>query len=473
MPTALFAARRIAALAPVLAVSLGTLSMSSCAYFRPPLALEKRPVAASARASDAPPAPSSPEAREPMAASAALLPPNEPEPSVDVEQPQLDASARRDHLARITAQLADARALDELDGDRSDGDSADEGDEETGEFDDIEEPGGATCEAPSCGEGGEGMPGARPGVRYTTDIDDETLARLWKESPERLGSISIGLPSLGRLVNARPFPTSDYWRVTTPLSTYATQETIAYLTAAIAEVVQQFPDGHPLRVNHISAPNGGYLRPHQSHQSGRDVDLSFYYGAGGPDRGAWAAKHNLDMARNWALVRALITETDVQVILVDKSIIRRLYDHALAIGEDKAWLDSVFHVGANSLLRHARRHRDHFHVRFYNPRAQELGRRILPMMPKDPRENLRYHRVKKGDTLGKIAFAYGSTVKAIQQANNLKSTMIRLDQRLAVPMRGPCVNCPMPPEVIVPPRRLPPPKPAPLMASLDSMKAEL
>ena len=99
-------------------------------------------------------------------------------------------------------------------------------------------------------------------------------------------------------------------------------------------------------------------------------------------------------------------------------------------------------------------------MRFYNPRAQELGRRVLPLMPKDPRQNIRYHRVRKGDTIGKIAYRFGSTIKAIQRANRLKGTMIRLGQTLAVPLSGPCVNCPMPPEVIVPPYAFSLPMPA-------------
>lgn len=388
-------------------------------------------------------------------------------PAASEEAPALPAApsqraARRAHLARMTAQIM-SEIPEEPDGEFSEL-SVEGADEEVGEFDDIEEPGAPFCDAKTCPDPQQG---AQPGMRYTADIDDETLARLWKASPEALGSLSIGLPSLGRLVNARPFPAGEHWTVVVPQSTWATEETISYLTAAIAEVVRQYPEGRPIRVNHISAPNGGYLRPHQSHQAGRDVDLAFYYGNRGPDRGPWAVKHNFDLDRNWALVRALITETDVQVILVDRSIIKRLYDHALAKGEDKAWLDSVFYAGKDSLLRHAKRHRDHFHVRFYNPRAQELGRRVLPMMPKDPRQNLRYHRVKKGDTLGRIAFAYGSTVKAIQRANRLKGTMIRIGQSLAVPLRGPCINCPMPPEVIVPPRRLPPPTTSPLMANAD------
>lgn len=445
----------LARIVPALAVA-SLLGAAGCAHVDAPLAKEE-PAPARTQAAGAvePPGAEALARHGPPSAAADGSVTQEAAPAVAV-------TSRRAHLARMTAQIL-SDMPDVTEGEASDL-PIEGADEEVGEFDDIEEPTSPTCEIDGCPDPEQR---ARPGMRYTADIDDETLARLWKEAPEELGSLSIGLPSVGRLVNARPFPAGEHWSVVVPQFTWATEETIGYLTSAIAEVVRQYPQGRPIRVNHISAPNGGYLRPHQSHQSGRDVDLAFYYGGNGPDRGPWAVKHNFDLDRNWALVRALITETDVQVILVDKSIIKRLYEHALAKGEDKAWLDSVFHAGKDSLLRHARRHRDHYHVRFYNPRAQELGRRVLPMMPKDPRQNLRYHRVRKGDTLGKIAFAYGSTVKAIQKANRLRGTMIRIGQSLAVPLRGPCVNCPMPPEVIVPPRRLPPPTKSPLMANLE------
>ncbi len=394
---------------------------------------------------------------------------NSSESGESASQPSSRAASRRAHLARMTARMA-AEIPDEPDDDAhnlGDGHAEDEDDV----LDDLD----ASEAHASCQQtvGPDGiLTAVRPGVRYTADITDEELARLWKESPEELGSISIGIPSVGRIVNASPFPKNDAaWTIVAPGRTYGTEETIAYVTTAIAEVIRQYPEGTPLRINDIGMPNGGYLQPHQSHQAGRDVDLGFYYGDNGPDRGPWAVQHNFDLDRNWALIRAFITETDVQVILTDSSIIKRLYDHAVKKGEDKAWLESVFHAGTRSLLRHARGHRDHFHVRFYNPRAQELGRRILPMVPKDPRQNLRYHRVVQGDTLGKLAFTFGSTIKAIQEANNLKGTMIRIGQTLAIPLRGPCVNCPMPPEVIVPPRRLPPQPPAPLLASIPELPA--
>jgi len=297
------------------------------------------------------------------------------------------------------------------------------------------------------------------GARYTADITDAELERLWKESPEALGSLSIGFTDAGRQINSVQLPEGPNWLRVDPHNAWATEETVRYITTAIDKVAAEFEGMPPLRVNHLSRKDGGWLRPHQSHQSGRDVDFAFYYLPGGPDRGAWAVRERLDLPRNWAFIRALITETDLQFVLVDRRIIKRLYDYALTIGEDKAWLDSVFYNGRNSLVMHARRHRDHFHVRFYNPRAQELGRRVQPLMPKGKSDyNVVVHRVRRGECLGGIAHKYSTTVSAIRKANGIRGNMIRAGRTLHVPLRGPCLNCPVPPEVIVPPRRLPPEK---------------
>ena len=46
------------------------------------------------------------------------------------------------------------------------------------------------------------------------------------------------------------------------------------------------------------------------------------------------------------------------------------------------------------------------------------------------------HRVVRGDTLGAIATRYGTSVRAIQNANGLgRRTMIRIGQRLRIPTR--------------------------------------
>jgi N-acetylmuramoyl-L-alanine amidase len=43
------------------------------------------------------------------------------------------------------------------------------------------------------------------------------------------------------------------------------------------------------------------------------------------------------------------------------------------------------------------------------------------------------HRVRAGDTLSKIATAYGVSVRAIMDANRLASTVIQIGQTLRIP----------------------------------------
>lgn len=307
----------------------------------------------------------------------------------------------------------------------------------------------------------EAIPGANvpldDTIRYTTDITDQDLDKRFCGDLASLGSISVGFAESGRMIGAVKMSQDPAWTLVVPEYAWGTQETVDYLSAAARLVKAQFPDSVPLRVNHIGKKDGGYVRPHRSHQSGRDVDLGFFYkndvGPGGLPR---AREKLIDPARNWALIRAIVTQTDVQVILADRRIQNVLYEHALAQGEDKEWLDSLFHAGTASLVQHARRHRDHFHVRFFSPRSQELGRRVQPLLAKRPDENKVSHRVRSGDTLGNIARKYGSSVRMIQRANGMRSTFLKLGRSLTVPMRGPCTQCPLPPPFVVPARRLPP-----------------
>ncbi|MCY1015651.1 penicillin-insensitive murein endopeptidase [Pyxidicoccus sp. MSG2] len=308
------------------------------------------------------------------------------------------------------------------------------------------------------------------GPLYSADISDEDLAKKWKDEISALGSMAVGFVHSGRLVNSKRFPQGPEWIVVSPEVAYATEETVNYLTEAIREVRAKFPEAPPLRVNGISNKEGGYLRPHKSHQNGRDVDVGFYYPTVDPIREREREKY-INVPLNWAFLRALITKTDVQMVLVDKRVRQVIYNYAVSIGEDKAWLDSLFNDGPNGVVRHARRHRDHFHVRFHNPRAQELGRRVQPLLALQPEYNVTTHRIRNGDTLGGIALKYGSTVSMIKKANRMRSNFLRAGQRLSVPLRGPCTHCPVPPPFLLPPRRLPPEAPAPALVAAKAQAA--
>jgi LysM repeat protein len=295
--------------------------------------------------------------------------------------------------------------------------------------------------------------------RYTRELSDAELERRWRQAPATLGAISLGLVSEGRLVNGVPFPRDDAppgreaWVSLTPDHGFGTEETIAQVVVAARRVKSQFPDALPLRVNALSARDGGYVRPHKTHQNGRDVDLGFYYDTPTPAR-TRAKEKIMNVAQNWALLEALVLEGDVQVILLDKRVQRVLREHAERIGADRAWLDRLF-VGPSALVQHARGHRDHFHVRYWNGRAQELGRRVAPLLALRPEENVAFVRVRRGDTLGHLARQHSSTVAAIKKQNRLRSNFLRVGQVLRVQRRGPCTACPVPPPVIVPPRCLP------------------
>jgi murein endopeptidase len=307
-------------------------------------------------------------------------------------------------------------------------------------------------EGPEEAEAATALP-ASPDVVYTRDLSDADLAKEFKDDLPALGSISVGFADRGRMINAVHMPADPAWRCERPDLAYGTQETVDALALVLRAVHRRFPDSAPARISHMGRKDGGFLRPHRSHQSGRDADIGlFYRNDGFPGRVAHRERF-VDPARNWALLRELITQTDVQMILVDRGIQKVLRDYAISQGEDPAWLSRVF----SQVVKHARNHKDHFHVRFFAPRSQELGRRVQPLLAMRPDQNLAVHVVRRGNTLGAIAARYKTTVPAIRRANHFgKRTMLSLGQRLVIPLRGACTHCPLPPPVAVPPRCLPP-----------------
>jgi penicillin-insensitive murein endopeptidase len=292
------------------------------------------------------------------------------------------------------------------------------------------------------------------------DAPDEELARLAMWDLASLGPLSIGAAGGGRLLNPVELERDSRWEIAPNSASWGTTETMEAIRTVVGAVHDVFPDTPAIFVGDISNPDGGRLKRHQTHQSGTDVDFGFYYL---PDKGGWytpGTVRNLDLARNWALVRAMVTCTDVERILLDTRIQRLLYRHALSIGEDKEWLDRVFQVArgwSGATVRHVVGHRTHYHVRFHNPVAQELGRRVHPFLVQlnviPPPVFTLPHVVRPGQTLGHLARRYGVSVRAIMQANGLRSTSLRAGRTYRIPMRS---VSPSMARIVVPPRQLPP-----------------
>jgi murein endopeptidase len=279
--------------------------------------------------------------------------------------------------------------------------------------------------------------------------------------PERLGPMSVGAPNGGALFNAVQLPEDPRWQRVDAAHAWGTQETVDAITRAVAKVHEEFPDSPPLPIGHLSGRHGGHLNPHRSHQSGTDVDLGFFYR---PEAHRWyvrGTRQSLDLPRTWALVRALVTETDVRFILLDHSIQALLLEHATSIGEDRAWLSDLFKGRGYTrppMIRHAKGHATHLHVRFYSPIAEETGRRcyaaLLTAGKIKPSTHFVSYKAKKGDTLLALAKRFGTTVKAIKRVNGLRSNTILAKRSYKIPSTGHSVTPARPVEV--PPRRLPP-----------------
>ena len=305
---------------------------------------------------------------------------------------------------------------------------------------------------------------AAPDLLPFVDMSDDEIARLLDEDPAALGPMSVGYTNSGALFNGVAMPEGEHWEIVNASETWGTQETVDFIAAVINKVHAQHPDTPKIYLGDISSKDGGRLNRHLSHQAGRDVDIGWYLQEGQCDWWVVGTQANLDLPRTWSMIRAMFTESDVELILIDKSIQQILYNYALSIGEDRDWLDSVFQHPRGrgyTVIRHARGHKTHVHVRFYNRRAQEMGRRAYKHLIKKkkikPPTYYAYHKVRKGQTLGHLARRYGTSVKAIKRANGLRSSMIRAGKSYRIPKKGGVK--PAPNAVQIPERKIPPPIP--------------
>ena len=174
--------------------------------------------------------------------------------------------------------------------------------------------------------------------------------------------------------------------------------------------------------------------------------------------------------------RAIIAKTDIDLILLDHGLQEPLKEYALSIGEDPAWLDQVFQgKGATrAIIRHAPGHATHLHLRFFNPIAQETARRCYPALVRHKvvtaPEQYVLHKAKKNETLAMIAKKYGSTVRAIREANGLHSTLIHDQVSYRVPVSG-GVRIVRTERVRIPARRPPPARRATGSMPVSSLSA--
>lgn len=207
---------------------------------------------------------------------------------------------------------------------------------------------------------------------------------------------SVGSPRDGELVRGVRLTSAPGYYVASGVTAWGTPTTIEHLRTVLARVHGERPDVE-LRVGDISRRAGGPLRLHQSHQSGRDVDLGLV-----PPEGTRRLRGRfervpaeriglMDEHVTLQLLRWLAETADqpggVQWILMDYALQKRLHAVGVAEGIDKAELDALFQYphgrwAKRGLVRHFPRHRNHMHVRFACAPADRACRARKAMPPR-------------------------------------------------------------------------------------------
>jgi len=192
---------------------------------------------------------------------------------------------------------------------------------------------------------------------------------------------SVGAPWAGRLQHATALPPGDGYFIRRPQRAYGTETTIELTERAISETLDAFPDEHVLAIGYISAPSGGTITQHRSHQSGRDIDVGLFYReqpTGYPASFIHADEDNLDCAATFKLLESFLATSDddggVQMIFLDFDVQGILYDWALDHGISERRLERIFQYphgrgSSEGIVRHEPNHDNHMHVRFKCPEA--------------------------------------------------------------------------------------------------------
>ena len=194
---------------------------------------------------------------------------------------------------------------------------------------------------------------------------------------------SRGRVSHGWLHAATQLPRSAHYYRRRVQRCWAASHVIDHTLNAIHEARAQFPRAHRLAIGDLSDRDGGPLHGHGSHQSGRDVDVGFYFRrppAGYPQEFAEAREDQLDAAATWALLEAFVRTHGepggAEKVFLDYQVQGWLHAAARADGWSPRKLEAVFQYpdgrwARHGIVRHEPNHLDHMHVRFECPPKDE------------------------------------------------------------------------------------------------------
>lgn len=189
-------------------------------------------------------------------------------------------------------------------------------------------------------------------------------------TPDKLSvrgnGLSVGKPNRGRIQRGVQLPKSEHYTLRDPERSYGSSHAVTVIHDSIAAFRAETGYRGEIKIADLSKKGGGRLRPHGSHQAGRDADIRL-------PRRKGVSKDNknlsaIDWDLSWALVKAFVDSGEVEYIFLETSRQRALRKAAQRAGASAAELERAIQYpskrGTNKgLVRHASGHRIHIHVR--------------------------------------------------------------------------------------------------------------
>lgn len=183
-------------------------------------------------------------------------------------------------------------------------------------------------------------------------------------------SESVGEVDDGSLVNGVALPTHPGFVVRHRERTFLTVDAAEHLMRAFDALRDADEDAPRVQIGDASRQRGGRLDQHRSHQSGRDVDVDYFYRRCRETCGHHRiAPADLDADRQWRLIERWLRDGSVEYIFIDHALQEPLYEAARRAGATRNELSQWFQWPRAAdvrygIIRHVPSHADHMHVRF-------------------------------------------------------------------------------------------------------------
>lgn len=177
---------------------------------------------------------------------------------------------------------------------------------------------------------------------------------------------SIGKPNRGRLQNGVQLPESEHYTLRDPERSYGSSHAVTVIHDSIAAFRHETGYEGEIKIADISKKGGGRLRPHSSHQAGRDVDIRLPRRRGSSKKDSGVSAIDWDLS--WALVKAFVDSGEIEYIFLETSrqiALRKAAQRAGASADElRRAIQYPSKRGTNKgIVRHAKGHRMHIHIR--------------------------------------------------------------------------------------------------------------